>query len=503
MSLTPEAARTGDKALRDPENLVGRTVGGKYNVIEVLARGGMGRIYRAEQVPLGRPVALKVLHSELDEQGADPGFQKRFLLEAASCARLRHPNIVVVYDYGKLEETERAAYFMAMELVEGRTLTAVLKEEGRMPAARALRIAREVCRALREAHRQGMVHRDLKPSNVMLVPTPEGEQIKVLDFGLVKVMRDDSEELTKEGHFLGSPKYMAPEQIKKMPVDGRADLYALGVLLYHMLAGRVPFEGEQAVQTLMAHLTDPVPPLPAEIGAPPQVAAIVMRCLEKDPEQRFATADAFIQAVDEASMIVPGWSAQLPAGGSQETPSIGSLSGTWQATSRPAPRPSRRWAAPVAIALAATLAGLLAIVLPREATAPVAAPPPTTAPAPPVEPPAPELTPSPPGHFTMFVASTPPGARVRRGDALVGTTPTFVVLARDELLQAPVTFRLELDGYAPYVWSQGPSAEDVHVDAPLAALEAPEPQDRPTHRRPRPHEPETPAGQDFAIKTTR
>jgi serine/threonine-protein kinase len=540
--------------LRDPENLVGRTLSGKYHVIEVLARGGMGRIYRAEQVPLGRPVALKVLHSELSELGADPGFQKRFLLEAASCARLRHPNIVVVYDYGRLEELPYEAYFMAMELVEGRTLGQVLKQEGPFPVARALRIAREVARALREAHRQGMVHRDLKPSNVMLVPTAEGEQVKVLDFGLVKVMRDDSEELTKEGHFLGSPKYMAPEQIKRMSVDGRADLYALGVLMFTMLAGRPPFEGEQAVQTLMAHLTEPVPPLPSELGVPADVEAIVRRLMEKDPGARFPSADALIRAIDDVVATVPGWSVELAAMGPLSgTPSSISVSGTLaraleaatQPTGAPAelaapvaaepapgaPRRGRTLAVGGVIAAAVVFAAAIAFVLPSgepgrggpendegpsagagthggapmvpvrgEPAGPGAMPTPVPAPTPPAG----------PRRFTLFVASDPPGATLHRGDRVVGTTPTFVVLNAAELEAAPETFRVELEGYAPYVWTQGPSIDDVRIAAELQPIgdRARRPVRRPT-RPPRPTtgtDPEPPpprVGEDLSIKTRR
>ncbi len=234
------------------EALVGRSIGGKYRIESVLGRGGMGTIYVAEQQPLGRKVALKVLHPNLGGAGhEDPEFAKRFLLEAATLSQLAHPNIVVVHDYGSLEE-DAASCFMVMELVDGQTINDVLRQ-GHFDPLRALRITREIARALRAAHNLGVVHRDLKPSNVMLCAGPEGESVKVLDFGLVKVVRDDSEELTAEGRFLGSPRYMSPEQIQRLPMDGRSDLYSLGVILYRMLCGAVPFAGDQAVQTLMAH----------------------------------------------------------------------------------------------------------------------------------------------------------------------------------------------------------------------------------------------------------
>ncbi|AKF09495.1 serine/threonine-protein kinase [Sandaracinus amylolyticus] len=520
--------REGEPALRDPERLIGQTLGGKYRVTGVIARGGMGRIYRAEQVPLGRPVALKVLHSalhdagELDETGGDPGFQKRFLLEAASCARLRHPNIVVVYDYGRLEESSREAYFMAMELIEGPTLGQVLRDEGPLAIARALRITREVARALREAHRQEMVHRDLKPSNVMLVTTGEGEQVKVLDFGLVKVMRDDSEELTKEGHFLGSPKYMAPEQIRRGPVDGRADLYALGVLLYQMISGRVPFEGDDPVQTLMAHLSEPVPPITSAIEVPHAVQQLVLRCLQKDPAMRFASAEELIRAIDEVAPMVPGWSAQarhaMTVSGEVATMGSSSFSLSLGATAPPPPEtvspPARaqRGARIAIVAGVAIAAGLAAIASSGgsepEATTPAASAASEAPPPAPIDPPAAP-------RFTLFVASTPPGATLRRGDEVIGSTPTFVELDRAALETAPVTFRVELDGHAPYVWTQGPSTEDVHVSAALAALPPPavvapppvEPTPEPrVERRRRDRDRATtsaPSGDDFAIKTRR
>ncbi|UJR87056.1 serine/threonine-protein kinase [Sandaracinus amylolyticus] len=509
--------REVEPALRDPERLIGQTLGGKYRVSGVLARGGMGRIYRAEQVPLGRPVALKVLHSELDETGGDPGFQKRFLLEAASCAQLRHPNIVVVYDYGRLEESSREAYFMAMELIEGPTLGQVLRDEGPLAIARALRITREVARALREAHRQEMVHRDLKPSNVMLVTTGEGEQVKVLDFGLVKVMRDDSEELTKEGHFLGSPKYMAPEQIRRGPVDGRADLYALGVLLYQMISGRVPFEGDDPVQTLMAHLNDPVPPIPSTIEVPPSVQQLLLRCLQKDPALRFASAEELIRAIDEIAPMVPGWSAQARHAMtvSGEIATMGSSSFPLSLGTAPPPPvaaapPARtgRGARIAIVAGVAVAAGLAAIASSGGGEPEIAAPPVIATPLPPSPPPVEAPAP----RFTLFVASTPQGATLRRGDEVIGTTPTFVELERAALESSPATFRVELDGYAPYVWTQGPSSDDVHVSAELAALPpavvAPpvEPTPEPRverRRRDRDRTTTTTGGEDFAIKTRR
>ncbi len=294
------AGEAEDRArwMRSANALVGKVVGGKYRVEAILGRGGMGTIYVAEQQPLGRRVALKVLHPALGDGEADPEFQKRFLLEAATLSQLAHPNIVVVHDYGNLDDADGSC-FMVMELLDGRTINQVLNEQGPFDPARALRITREIARALRAAHDLGVIHRDLKPANVMLCPSPEGESVKVLDFGLVKLLRDDSEELTAEGRFLGSPRYMSPEQIQRLPMDGRSDLYSLGVILYRMLTGEVPFVGDHAVQTLMGHLQKPVPPM-ASHGAqvPAAIDHLVMTLLEKEPQDRYADATALIRAID-------------------------------------------------------------------------------------------------------------------------------------------------------------------------------------------------------------
>ncbi|MEM7609063.1 MAG: serine/threonine-protein kinase [Myxococcota bacterium] len=195
------------KKRRDP--FAGLTLAGKYEVLEPLARGGMGRVYRALQKPLGRAVALKILDTDqLEGQAAIEDFQKRFFLEAAAVAKLQHPNTVVVYDYGKTDDDD---LFIAMELLEGENLHDTLKREKTLSARRAAHIALQVCGSIGGAHDQGMVHRDLKPSNIML--TPRGNDpdfVKVLDFGLVK---QEDNGLTQSGALLGTPRYMAPEQI--------------------------------------------------------------------------------------------------------------------------------------------------------------------------------------------------------------------------------------------------------------------------------------------------
>jgi serine/threonine-protein kinase len=280
---------------RDP--LVGRTIAGRFRVLNVIARGGMGKVYRAEQAPLGRVCALKVLSPKYSDE-EDPEFQRRFYLEAATAAKLSHPNTVTIYDYGR----DGDIYFIAMEYVQGRTLYRVLREEGPQSEAHVAYIVRQVARSLREAHAHGVIHRDMKPANVVITDRgAEGEGVKVLDFGLVKdVTRDDVEDLTQEGMFMGSPKYMSPEQILGHPVSARSDIYALGVVAYELLTGRVPFDAGASVKTLMAHVNDSVPALRLanpDVELSPTMEAIVMRCLEKHPENRFRDMDELLQAL--------------------------------------------------------------------------------------------------------------------------------------------------------------------------------------------------------------
>jgi eukaryotic-like serine/threonine-protein kinase len=281
------------------DELVGRVINDRFRIISVIARGGMGRVYRAEQVPLGRMVAIKTLDPRSTGGELDPQFQQRFFLEASVASKLQHPNTVTVFDYGR---TADDLYFIAMELVEGRSLLNLVRQEAPLPAARVVHIALQIARSLREAHRLDVIHRDLKPGNVLLARHGDEEDfVKVLDFGLVKHIESEAEqELTKAGLFMGSPKYMAPEQIRGERVDGRGDIYSLGVVMYEMLSGKVPFERENTVKVLMAHMHEPVPPLHVE-GCPEALIQLVMRCLAKDAAHRPASMDEVIALLKQAS----------------------------------------------------------------------------------------------------------------------------------------------------------------------------------------------------------
>src|ERR1700753_4096992 len=281
-----------------PDPLIGRVINERYRVVGVIARGGMGKVYRAEQQPLGRLVALKVLSPNYIGDN-DPEFHKRFFLEASIASKLSHPNTVTIFDYGR---TEDDVYYMAMEYLEGHTLHRAIREAGHFPEERAAHVARQICRALREAHSLGVIHRDLKPANIFLVEHgDETDFVKVLDFGLVKnVSENKGEDLTQTGLFMGSPKYMAPEQIRGDRVDARTDIYALRIIMYEMLTGKVPFDRPNSVNILMAHVNEEAPPMRQmnpNVQVGPVLEEIVSRCMAKDVDQRFRSMDEVLAAL--------------------------------------------------------------------------------------------------------------------------------------------------------------------------------------------------------------
>ncbi len=299
MSLSTKQGVAHRPSPAQPWDLRGVVLGERYRIVDLLASGGMGHIYRAVQLPLGRLVALKVLRPHTIRDAGDPTAPQRFLREAATLARLSHPNTVTIYDYGETEVRGLPTFYMAMELVPGRPLHVVMHDEGAFEEERALRIVWEVARAMRQAHRESVVHRDLKPSNIMLTRTDQGESVKVLDFGIAKLLTEDFESLTLDNRVVGSPRYMSPEQILQQEVDGRADIYALGVVLFEMLTGRPPFYGGGASETMIAHVKHPVPCLRGPGGRKftETAESIVRRCLAKDPDDRFQDVSELMFAI--------------------------------------------------------------------------------------------------------------------------------------------------------------------------------------------------------------
>ena len=252
----------------------------RYEIVREIARGGMANVYLADDKKLDRPVALKVLSAELSR---DPAFVERFRLEAQSAGSLNDPNIVAVYDWGQ----EQSTSFIVMEYVEGHTLRDVINE-GPVAADQAARITGDIAKALAAAHRAGVVHRDIKPGNVLITPTG---QVKVTDFGIARA-NGVGDGLTKTGAVMGTATYFSPEQAQGVAVDARSDIYSLGVVLYEMITGVVPFAGDSAVSVAYLHVREPVKaPSQRRRDLSPALEAIILTCLAKDPIDRYQSAD--------------------------------------------------------------------------------------------------------------------------------------------------------------------------------------------------------------------
>jgi eukaryotic-like serine/threonine-protein kinase len=287
-SPSSETGLRAPEASGDPN--IGRTLGERYRVLRRIGEGGMGTVYLCEHVLLRRRVAVKVLREEL---ARDPEIAERFRNEAVAASQIGGDHVVDVLDLGR---TDDGSFFYVMEALEGRSLGAVLREDGPLPVGRALGLVAQVCRALSAAHARGVVHRDLKPENVFVVVADDGaERAKVLDFGISRIdPLGGGERLTRAGAIIGTPEYMSPEQAAGTAVDHRADVYALGVLLYEVLTGALPLEGATAIATLVAHQSQiPEPPSARRRELPLDVDALVLRALAKRPEDRFESMDAF------------------------------------------------------------------------------------------------------------------------------------------------------------------------------------------------------------------
>jgi serine/threonine-protein kinase len=288
--------------------LVGRTLPGGYTVLELVGVGGMGRVYRAEQQALGRTVAVKIIHNHLLN---DESASARFITEARAASQLNHPNSVGIIDFGN---TEDGLLYLVMEYLRGRDLARVLHESGLLEIPRVVDVVRQVLAALDEAHELGIIHRDLKPENIILEPRRGGgDYVKVVDFGLAKIQAQRS--MTRPGIVCGTPDYMAPEQGRGDPLDGRSDLYAVGVILFLLLTGRLPFEGDSPTQVVLMHLTMP-PPDPRQVAPqrnlPDKLVEVCLRALSKEPDARFPNASAFSRALLESLEIPPPIEASSP-----------------------------------------------------------------------------------------------------------------------------------------------------------------------------------------------
>jgi serine/threonine-protein kinase len=369
------------------------TMIGQYRLLGLLGEGAIGRVYLAEHLELGRKVALKILRSEFAKNHS---VVERFFGEARAVNQIHHENIVEITDFVRADESGRSYYIM--ELLDGMTLKQLLERIHVIPVPRALSIARQICSALEAVHATGIVHRDLKPENIFLSERGGKDFVKLLDFGAAKLSRVQDEKLSRfqtvAGALVGTPRYMAPEQTFGSEIDHRADVYALGVLLYEMLAGDTPFVSDNMSELLIKHRSERPPAPPAE--APEPVRALITRCLEKMPDARPKSMEEIGRVLDAE---LKRKRSRLPA---------------------------------LALVLVALLGVGAAALYQLRAMPEVAA-----REAPPA--------PLPPAHVKVTFLSKPPGATVLVSRARVGETPWTAQVPRSA---KPLAYELRLDGYA-------------------------------------------------------
>src|SRR5215217_2286435 len=274
------------------DTLINTLFDGRYRILRKLGSGGMANVYLAEDEDLGRRVAIKILN---DRYANDELFIERFRREAKSAAALSHPNIVSIYDRGEAEGT----YYIAMEVIEGRSLKELILTRGPLPIGQAIAFTFEILDALRFAHRHGIIHRDVKPHNILI----GGERLKVTDFGIA---RAGASQMTEAGSIMGTAQYLSPEQARGAPVTASSDLYSAAIVLYEMLTGKVPFTGDSAIEIAMKHLNDPPkPPSKIRPEIPEELDAVVLRALAKNPEDRYQTAEEFSEDLHRVEAGLP------------------------------------------------------------------------------------------------------------------------------------------------------------------------------------------------------
>jgi serine/threonine-protein kinase len=281
-----------------PDLAENAVIDGRYRILGHVGSGGMADVYRAEDTHLGRPVALKLLYRRFAQ---DTEFVERFRREASSAAALQHPNVVSVYDRGEYDGT----YYIAMEFCEGASLKELISREAPMDPARAIDLTKKILLAARFAHRRGVIHRDLKPHNVIISKDQSDEEdVKVADFGIA---RAGASEITEVGAIMGTAQYLSPEQAQGHAVTEASDLYSIGVVLFEMLTGRPPFDGDSAVAIALKHVSEPAPsPREFRPEVPPALEAVVLKSLAKNPAQRYTDADSFIRDLEGAEATLDG-----------------------------------------------------------------------------------------------------------------------------------------------------------------------------------------------------
>jgi len=493
--------------------MIGATVG-SYRVLRQIGEGGMGAVYLGEHTMLGRPAAIKILLPALSHDREMVG---RFFNEARATTAIRHPGIVEIYDFGFLPD---GAAYIAMEMLDGESLASRLRRVGRLPVAAAIDFGRQVAAALHAAHGRGITHRDLKPDNMFLIRDPEiGERVKLLDFGIAKLVSEDGGNRTRTGVVMGTPVYMSPEQCRgTATLDHRADLYSLGCVLYELVTGRPPFVAESAGDIIAHHLYfQPEPVRKHDASVPEPLEQLIMALLAKEPAMRPASAA-------EVSTILDGWRggaaasssnamhaaparsaammaaamtpARHPSGVVSMTPTT--LSGSAGSVAAPtgarlatgvggSVAPSRRWLGRAAIGTVVVAAGAIAVVLmtrspapPATAaavtpsvvaatSAPVAAAP---APAPAVVPP-PVAPPAAPPPAIDRAAPPPPAAVEPPAPSVAASTPSAGKPAEESRAHKPARVAAAPPAAAPTKKSHDPAAPPREEPKPAAASATP------------------------------
>jgi serine/threonine-protein kinase len=298
-------ARTAVRPAAQPlENLIGRTLNHRYLVEDKIGEGGFGAVFRGKQIATGREVALKILHPH---NVADQTIVARFRREAEACSKLRDTHTVTTYDF---DETPDGILYLAMELLRGQSLHQVQKSQGPLGIARVLKIVDQVAASLAEAHANGIVHRDMKPENVFIETREGDDHVKVLDFGIAKVVGDDRSvpALTAVGQTLGTLEFMSPEQLRGQKLDGRSDIYALGMMSYEMLTGALPFASAKSPIDIINFHMRQEPPAPStlndDVAVPPAVDAIILKMVAKDRDKRFAGAPALREEIARTQRLL-------------------------------------------------------------------------------------------------------------------------------------------------------------------------------------------------------
>jgi serine/threonine protein kinase len=281
------------------DSFVGKILHSKYQIISEIGQGGMGRVYRARHLGLLEDIAIKVIDKKFV---SDANAVERFKREARAAAKLRHPNVISILDVDETPAPDRRQYIV-MELVEGKTLKTVLRDEGKLTIDRAVALIVEICKAVSLAHRQGVIHRDIKPDNIMVIQREgeAGESVKVLDFGLAKMRESEDEpSITHLGTLLGTPYYMSPEQCRGEELDARSDVYSLATVLYEMISGAPPFSGSNVTSVCSKHQYEPIPALPSALTVPEGILNVINRGLAKIRDERLASAQQFSDGLQTA-----------------------------------------------------------------------------------------------------------------------------------------------------------------------------------------------------------